>query len=123
IPACTFLDVEGHWAQPHICEALRIGIVEGHSATSFQPQAYITRVEFAAMLLRALGISAEPAGSGLSFSDQDQIPGWAVDAVSTAVARGIVQGYPDDTIRPTHRINRSEMVAMTASAMKWRAEP
>jgi len=122
IPACTFRDIKGHWAESSICEAFEIGIVEGQSETTFQPQANITRVEFVAMLLRTLGINSGPAGSELPFTDQDQIPAWATDVIGAAVENGVLQGYPDLTLRPMHRVSRSEMVVMMARAMKWEIE-
>ncbi|MDF2837934.1 MAG: hypothetical protein K0Q63_3574, partial [Paenibacillus sp.] len=122
-PACTFRDIEGHWAEPIICEALNVGIVEGRSETTFQPEAYITRVEFAAILLRTLGINSRPAGDGLPFADQERIPSWATDVVSAAAENGVLQGYPDRTLQPLRHVNRSEMVAMIAKAMKWKLEP
>ncbi|RAV19465.1 S-layer homology domain-containing protein [Paenibacillus contaminans] len=122
IPACTFRDIKGHWAELPICEAFEIGIVEGQSETTFQPQANITRVEFVAMLLRALGINSGPAGSELPFTDQDQTPAWATDVIGTAVEKGVLQGYPDRTLRPMQRVSRSEMVVMMARAMKWEIE-
>lgn len=122
-PVCTFRDIKGHWAESSICEALEIGIVEGLSDMTFQPQTDISRVEFAAMLLRTLGIHAASSGSGLSFTDRNQIPAWAKDVVSTAVENGILQGYPDRTLRPMHRVTRAEMVVMMAKAMKWEIGP
>ena len=119
LPVCAFGDIEGHWAALSICEAFNIGIVKGHSETIFQPEMYITRVEFAAMLLRTLGIHSGLDGKRLTFTDQDQIPAWATDVVSTAVQSGILQGYPDRTLRPTDRVSRSEMVVMMANALKW----
>jgi len=121
-PVCTFRDIKGHWAESSICEAFEIGLVEGQSETTFQPQANITRVEFVAMLLRTLGINSGPAGSKLLFTDQDQIPAWATDVIGTAVENGVLKGYPDRTLRPMHRVSRSEMVVMMARAMKWEIE-
>lgn len=121
-PVCTFRDIQGHWAESSICEAFEIGLVEGQSETTFQPQANITRVEFVAMLLRTLGINSGPAGSKLLFTDQDQIPAWATDVIGTAVENGVLKGYPDRTLRPMHKVSRSEMVVMMARAMKWEIE-
>ncbi|SDD84558.1 Listeria/Bacterioides repeat-containing protein [Paenibacillus sp. UNCCL117] len=121
-PVCTFRDIKGHWAESSICEAFKIGIVEGQSETMFQPEANITRAEFVAMLLRTLGINSGPAGSKLLFTDQDQIPAWATDVIGTAVENGLLMGYSDRTLRPMHRVSRAEMVVMMARAMKWEIE-
>lgn len=117
---CTFSDIKGHWAELQICEAAGKGIVEGDSRAVFRPQGLVTRVEFAAMLLRIQGISP---GRGeavkLSFTDNDSISIWAKNTVSNAVESGILEGYPDGTLRPQQTVSRSEMAAMMARAMKW----
>lgn len=120
---CAFGDIKGHWAELVICEALEIGIVEGYSETAFQPQAYITRVEFAAILLRALGIHPVSAEFEPAFADREQIPAWAVDVIGTAIENGILQGYPDRTLRPMDLVSRSEMAAMMARALDWKGQP
>ncbi|UQZ84602.1 Endo-1,4-beta-xylanase A precursor [Paenibacillus konkukensis] len=120
-PVCTFLDIKGHWAEPNICEAAEKGIVNGHSETEFDPQGLVTRVEFAAMLLRTLGAASGPAADKV-FTDQNQIPAWATSTVSKAVESGILQGYPDGSLRPIQTVSRSEMAAMMVRAMKWNVE-
>ncbi|WP_019639839.1 GLUG motif-containing protein [Paenibacillus fonticola] len=121
--ACSFQDITGHWASSLICEAFKRGIVHGHSDTSFHPQSDITRVEFAAILLRTMGValSASPLSEQV-FIDQDQIPAWAMSAVSTAVENGMLSGYPDHSLRPLDSVSRAEMVTMMARAMKWEIE-
>ncbi|WP_236340004.1 S-layer homology domain-containing protein [Paenibacillus plantiphilus] len=121
-PACTFRDIKGHWAEQHICEAAGKGIVNGTSETEFTPQGLVTRVEFAAMLLRTLGVTPGAAADKLSFTDQDEIPAWATTTVSDAVEIGILQGYPDGSLRPLQTVNRSEMAAMMVRVMKWNIE-
>jgi len=117
--ACTFRDIKGHWAELNICEALKKGIVEGNSETTFHPQGLITRVEFAAILLRTLGVAPEPARGKLIFTDQDQIPAWGVNSIGAAAENGILHGYPDHSLRPMQPVSRSEMAVMVARAMKW----
>ncbi len=122
-PVCPFHDIAGHWASPLICEAFERGLIKGHSETRFSPQSDITRVEFAAILLRTIGVpsSASPL-SEQRFIDQDQIPAWATSTVSTAVENGILNGYPDHSLRPLNSVSRAEMVTMIARAMKWEIE-
>ncbi|MDF2671080.1 MAG: hypothetical protein K0R67_3386 [Paenibacillus sp.] len=118
-PTCTFRDIKDHWAEHHICEAAEKGIVTGNSTTEFAPQGLVTRVEFAALLLRTLGATPGPAADKLVFTDQDQIPTWATTSVSDAVEIGILQGYPDGSLRPMHTVSRSEMATMMVRVMKW----
>lgn len=53
-PACPFTDMENHWAKSAVCEAASLGIVEGVTEHTFAPNSYVTRTEFAIMLLRTL---------------------------------------------------------------------
>ena len=121
-PGCLFVDIEKHWAKPEICEAAELGIVEGMSPRIFMPNAAVTRTEFAVMLLRTLRSGIDSEAGALSFSDSDSTPKWALQAIRTAVAKGILTGYPDGTLKPVQTVNRSEMAAMVTRAMKWQAE-
>jgi hypothetical protein len=118
-PSCAFRDIQGHWAEPQICEAAAKGIVEGDSATVFRPQGLVTRVEFAAMLLRTAGSPSGWEADKLSFTDLDTVPAWALETVRDAGGLGLLEGYPDGTIRPNQTVSRSEMAVMMARLMKW----
>jgi alpha-tubulin suppressor-like RCC1 family protein len=118
-PVCAFTDIENHWAQSQICEAAELGIVEGVDADTFLPNGQVTRTEFAVMLLRTLQIPIRNEASALTFSDKDNIPEWARPAIQTAVAEGVLTGYPDGTLRPVQVVNRTEMAAMVSRAMNW----
>ncbi|MFC4601735.1 immunoglobulin-like domain-containing protein [Cohnella hongkongensis] len=121
VPGCPFTDLEKHWAKSDICEAAELGIVEGVNAYVFKPNADVTRTEFAVMLLRALRIETDEEAGAVPFNDRDRIPRWADQAIRTAVAKGILEGYPDGTLRPLQTVNRSEMAAMVVKAVKWKA--
>lgn len=69
-PECSFTDIEKHWAKSSICEAAALGIVEGVSAHIFEPNRYVTRTEFAIMLLRTLGIPIRAETSDVPYSDK-----------------------------------------------------
>jgi glucosylceramidase len=51
----AFLDTEGHWAEDQVLRWNRLGIVNGVDAQHFAPNQQLTRVEFFAILGRALG--------------------------------------------------------------------
>jgi len=118
---CPFTDMEKHWAKSVVCEAAEQGIVAGVNAHTFMPNAAVTRTEFAAMLLRALRIEIDEDAGPVPFSDQAIIPKWADLEIRTAVAKGILSGYADGTLRPIRSVNRSEMAVMVSKAMKWEA--
>ena len=60
--ATTFTDIGDHWARGYIKYCNSMGIIAGHSATRFAPDATVTTQEAAKMLLVTLGYNAERAG-------------------------------------------------------------
>ncbi|NLB52768.1 MAG: S-layer homology domain-containing protein, partial [Syntrophomonadaceae bacterium] len=43
---------------------------------------------------------------------------WAKASVATAVNKGLLTGYPDNTFRPANKATRAEAVAVTVLALK-----
>ena len=120
-PVCQFTDIENHWAKLDICEAAGLGIVVGEDDYTLLPNGLVTRAEFAAMLMRTLQITISDESSAIDFSDEGSILGVARLAVQTAVAEGILEGYPDGTIRPQQTVSRLEIAVMVSRVMKWEA--
>ena len=103
-----FSDVaNGQWHNKAISTMAKIGIVKGRRADSFDPDASITRAEFAAICAR---FNTKPVENSGSFSD---ISGhWAENEIERAAAFGWISGYPDGTFRPDARITRAEAMTM-----------
>ena len=103
-----FSDVsDGQWHNKAISTMAKLGIVKGRRADSFDPDASITRAEFAAICARFSTRTVENSGS---FSD---ISGhWAENEIERAAAFGWISGYPDGTFRPDARITRAEAMTM-----------
>ncbi|CAH0122253.1 hypothetical protein PAE9249_04801 [Paenibacillus sp. CECT 9249] len=112
----TFADVgESHWAMEAIKKLAAKHIIEGVDATRFDPQGNVTRAQFAAMLARALGLTA--AGS-MTFTDVDP-DAWYVEAIAKASSAGIVLGRDSSTFAPNAVITREEMAVMIVRAYKY----
>lgn len=60
----------------------------------------------------------EGEGATNTFTDNDQIGGWAKQAVVQAAQASIVGGYADGSFRPNAPITRAEIAAMIARALK-----
>lgn len=103
-----FSDVsDGQWHNKAISTMAKLGIVKGRRADRFDPNASITRAEFAAICARFSTRTVENSGS---FSD---ISGhWAENEIERAAAFGWISGYPDGTFRPDARITRAEAMTM-----------
>ncbi|MFC3791835.1 cadherin-like beta sandwich domain-containing protein [Paenibacillus sp. GCM10012307] len=113
-PVATWPDVRNHWAASIIAKAAEKGILTGYSDGTMQPNRQITRVQFAAMLVRARGFN-ETLNAG-NYKDQSEIPTWAEGIIGAAVDNGIIFGYSDGSIRPNQPINRAEMITMLMRA-------
>ncbi|WP_438351936.1 S-layer homology domain-containing protein [Paenibacillus sp. FA6] len=108
----SFSDINGHWAEGMIKQAVEQGIVKGYPDDIFKPNATVTRAEFTVMLMNA--IKPISKGAELSFGDAKQIGIWAQTAVRQAVAEGIMSGYSNGTFRPSAVITRAELAVMIA---------
>ena len=107
-----FKDSEGHWAETYIAWAKDKGIVEGVSATEFDPEAPITREQMATIFGRYAqkqGIELpKDAAPAQSFPDADKISEYAREFVELMRIAGILNGYEDGTFRPQGNATRAE---------------
>lgn len=110
----TFVDLAGHWSKANVELLASKLIVNGASDAAFSPNAAITRAEFAAMLVRALGLKEEASGAAFKDVAAGQ---WYAGAVGAAVKAGLIQGGADGSFRPNARITREEIAVMIARAL------
>ena len=104
----TFTDVSADaWYNVAVSTMSDMDIVFGRTDYQFDPDAYITRAEFAAIAARF--DSGSYSGDDL-FTD---IEGhWAADQINRAAEKGWITGYPDGTFGPNRYITRAEAVTM-----------
>ncbi|MCG9967261.1 S-layer homology domain-containing protein [Pelotomaculum terephthalicicum JT] len=114
-----FTDLEGHWAKDDIYSLADKGIIDGVTATEFQPEEKITRAQFAKLLVTALNIEAEQ-DAALAFAD---VPAgaWYRDYVAAAVRAGLIMGYTDSAFAPEENITREQMAVILARALQMKA--
>ena len=92
-----FTDVrESAYYAPYVAWAVRMGITNGTSATTFSPSEPVTRQQMAVFIMRYVSIynyqlSGSPASSD-AFADVAQISTYATDAVESMRLTGIVKG-------------------------------
>ena len=112
-----FTDVpEGAWYQKAVTWAHSVGIVNGVTATTFSPNANITRQDFVLMLMRYLNnvrmVDRTWKPDDLSrFADAGSVGFWALDAMKDAVAINAISGVTDDGrlyIQPARNATRAE---------------
>ena len=103
-----FPDVsEDYWASTAISTMAALGIVNGRSDGSFDPDASITRAEFAAICARF-----DEGGVSVASAFTDTSGHWAEAEIGRAAALGWIQGYSDGSFRPDQYITRAQAVTM-----------
>lgn len=112
----TFDDVQGHWSQSYVDLLASKLIVDGVTDTKFEPDRSITRAEFAALLVRALGITTV---TGATYFNDVPKGEWYTDIVAAAAQSKLIEGYEDGTFRPNNSITREELAAMVVRALRY----
>lgn len=112
--AQAFKDVPAtHFAFNAIQFLSSAGIVSGRPNGDFDPNASITRGEFAKIICLAAGLTPVSGGTA-SFSDTSG--NWAAGYIEAAKTAGLIGGYPDGTFRPNALITRAEIAKMVVGA-------
>lgn len=96
---------ETKWYYQDFGIAKYIGYLTGDENGNANPENYMTRAECAVMLGRILKSRMINPDR---FSDQSDIPAWAVDYVSQLSALSILNGYPDGSFQPNGLVTRAE---------------
>lgn len=117
VQAAWFSDIQGHWAQNSIQRLSDQSILGGYPDGTFRPQASVSRAEYAAILVKALGLNTSNTPVTPTFRDVP-VSFWAYPAVEAVRANGIVSGYPNGTFLPTQNITHTEAMAILANAYR-----
>ena len=110
----SYSDVaEGAWYNHAVSTLSAMGIVKGDSNGKFNPNAPITRAEFAAIAAR---FDDKANTTAVDFSDIASH--WAKDEISAAANNGWINGYTDGTFRPNNKITRAEAMTLVNRVLK-----
>lgn len=110
-----FTDLTQGWYQEAVGWALQNGITTGKTASTFEPDAPMTREQFAAFLYRYAelqGLDMSARADLAAYSDTGDISAYAADYIEWAVAQGIITGRTTTTIVPGGNATRAEMATM-----------
>ena len=119
-PAVTgtsaFVDVPaGQWYTDAVNWAAANQIVKGTSATTFAPNASITREQMAAILYRYAqykGYDVTKKADLSGYSDNSQISAYAKDALAWANAAKLINGVTNTTLAPQGNATRAQVSAI-----------
>ncbi|WP_028559183.1 S-layer homology domain-containing protein [Paenibacillus pinihumi] len=121
----NFSDVKAaDWFAPYVAAAAESGIINGRTATTFVPNATITRAEMATMVSRALKATAglkdvEDVQANLTkFTDASDIHSTLASGVALASSKEIVIGS-GGKFRPNATANRAEAAVIIYRAFNY----
>ncbi|SEM64439.1 S-layer homology domain-containing protein [Paenibacillus sp. OV219] len=109
-----FSDVANHWAKNAANDMGSRMVISGFDNGLFNPNQAITRAEFAAIIVRGLGLKLENGASG--FSDVLESD-WYSSAIKAAYAYHLINGFEDGTFRPNDKITREQAMVIIDKAM------
>jgi len=106
----SFADVAAdRWSYRYIASANRLGLVTGISETEFNPAGSVTREDMAVImhrLYKLVGLKAD--AEAISFTDADEIAGYAKEAVGVLAGDKVINGMGDGTFAPKGQVTRAQ---------------
>ncbi|MGS0745765.1 S8 family serine peptidase [Syntrophomonas erecta subsp. sporosyntropha] len=112
-------DITGHPAQADIQQLFNRGIVHGYDDGTYRPGQPVTRLEFVQMIAAETNGSTNIWPPAVPFQDTAAIPIWSLNSIDKLRQRGILQGYPDGTLRPFQYITRAEVAVILDRTFIW----
>ena len=111
-----FTDVKsGKYYSKAVIWAKDRGIVSGVTDTTFDPNGSITREQLATVLYRyaeGMGYDVSASVDLSGFPDAGDIQDYAMEALSWAVAEGLLQGFEDDSLQPGGTATRAQIATI-----------
>ena len=111
----TFTDISHvSWADTAIRYLYDKGIVSGKTATTFAPDASVTRAELVKMLV--LGLELKASNNRVSFNDVNA-NSWYAEFVSIAAENGLIKGNEKGNFNPNASITREDAATIIYRAV------
>ena len=112
----SFTDVKsGTWYTDAVQWAVKNGITSGYGNGKFGPNDTLNREQLATMLYRYAKfkkMNTTTIGGLSKFSDSGSISGYAIDAMSWAVSKGLISGTSDGKLTPGSTATRAQLAAI-----------
>ena len=109
-----FTDVPAsEWYHPYVQYAYDNGLMNGTSATTFEPRSSLSRAMVVQILYSNAG-KPDVSGYTSKFSDVQDSSAWYYNAVVWAANQEVpvVSGYEDGTFRPNRNVTRQELAVI-----------
>lgn len=111
----NFLDTKGLFSEKEVEDLYNYLIVNGTTATTYSPNADITRGQFSVMIARALEL--KPSSKTNKFDDASGK--WYADQVQALYETGIITGFTDGTFGGEKKLSRQQAAAMITRMLEY----
>lgn len=117
-PVFAYPDVEpSYWAYKQINNLTEKGVIIGYPDGTFQPDANVTRAEFAAMAIRALGQEHTKVVQPVHFTDINS-EHWAYSDIQKALYFDLIScDKSGELFRPDDSVSRGESITVAVNAL------
>ena len=108
-------DVNRHWSEPFVRAMVDQSLLQGFSDGSFQPDAAVSRAEYAVMVAKAfnpVALKPEPKFQDISPNF------WARSAILQATRGGFLAGYANSRFQPDRPILRVQVLLSLVGGLK-----
>ena len=111
--AAGFADVDDEWYATAVNWAANVGVVNGYEDNTFRPNTAITREQLAAILMNYAACIGEDVSNRADLTSYtDQPSTWAEEAMSWAVAEGLISGVTNTELQPQGNATRAQVAAI-----------
>lgn len=114
----AFFDVKKEdWYYGYVMTARKNGIINGDEKNYFNPNEHVTREDAAVMIYRTL--HTDIADNKIcNFTDNDEISGYAKEAVGALYNKGIINGMGNGMFEPKSNSTRAQICVLIFNALK-----
>jgi len=116
--AAAYNDIAGETCENAVTTLSGLGVVDGYPDGSYKPEVAVKRAEAAKLIIAALGLSEEAAGTTASFTDLAGYD-WAEGYLGYAEPLGILKGDGNGLYRPGDVVSYNEMAAIVIRALGY----
>jgi hypothetical protein len=121
----AFTDIRGHWAESYIKSAYAAGMIAGKSATTFAPDAPVTREEAAQMVWNYLSKNGvQPSSRVYNLPNIGKLDSWAQSAVGNLMTHQLIgpSNFSDWTA-PMTRQEAAAVIDLAVKALSQKSQP
>ena len=117
--AATFTDIDDSDYKVAIERLAALGIINGKTATEYDPDGIVTRAEMAKLLVVCLGLKTGATILEGTVTFADTQGHWAIGYINVASQYGLIKGDGDGNFRPDDTVNYAEAATMAIRALNY----